>query len=97
VPVTSPGRVLVLAAEGRQHQNVGFFCSGRGRMQTLQELQRAVSQLSPEELASFRRWFEEFDARLWDSQFEEDVQEGRLDRIAEQAIADFYAGKCKEL
>lgn len=66
-------------------------------MQAVQELQSAVSQLSADELARFREWFDEFDAEVWDRQFEKDVKSGRLDQLAEQAIVDFRAGKCKEL
>ncbi len=66
-------------------------------MQAVQELRLAVTQLSADELARFREWFDEFDAKAWDKQFEEDVKSGKLDRLANQAIADFRAGKCKEL
>ncbi len=66
-------------------------------MQTIQELQSIVSQLSADELARFRKWFDKFDAEVWDRQFEEDVKSGKLDRLANQAIADFKAGKCKQL
>ena len=66
-------------------------------MQTIQELQSVVSQLSADELARFREWFDKFDAEVWDRQFEEDVKSGKLDRLANQAIADFQAGKCKQL
>ena len=66
-------------------------------MQAMQELQSAVTQLSAEELARFRAWFDEFDAEVWDGQFEEDAKSGKLDRLANRAIADFRAGKCKQL
>lgn len=66
-------------------------------MSTVQEIQSAVSHLTAEELSRFRTWFEEFDARLWETQFEEDVRNGKLDEVARQAIADFHAGKCTEL
>jgi hypothetical protein len=66
-------------------------------MEGLQELQRAVARLSPDELARFREWFEEFDAKIWDQQFEADARSGKLDRVADQAIADFRAGRCREL
>ncbi len=66
-------------------------------MPAVQELQSAVSQLSIDELARFREWFDEFDAEVWDRQFEEDVKSGKLDRLANQAVADFRAGKCQEL
>ncbi len=66
-------------------------------MQAVVELQSAVSQFSADELARFREWFNEFDAEVWDRQFEEDVKSGKLDQLANQAITDFRAGKCKEL
>ena len=66
-------------------------------MPAVQELQADVAQLSADELARFRAWFEEFDAKVWDKQFEEDVKLGKLDHLANQAIADFRAGNCTEI
>ena len=66
-------------------------------MKAVQELQSAVSQLSAEELARFRAWFDEFDAEVWDGQFEESAKSGKLDRLANRAIADFQEGKRKQL
>ena len=64
---------------------------------SLENLQKAVKALSPEELARFRRWFEAFDAQRWDKQFEDDVRAGKLDRVAEEALQAYQAGKAKEL
>ena len=66
-------------------------------VRTIREIESAVSQLSAEQLASFRKWFDEFDAKVWDEQFELDAVSGKLDRLAGQAISDFRAGKCEEL
>ncbi|MYC14615.1 MAG: hypothetical protein F4Y39_12875 [Gemmatimonadetes bacterium] len=66
-------------------------------MPAVQELQADVAQLSPDELARFRAWFEEFDAKVWDKQIEEDVKLGKLDHLANQAIADFRAGNVREV
>ncbi|EKQ68015.1 hypothetical protein OsccyDRAFT_3521 [Leptolyngbyaceae cyanobacterium JSC-12] len=66
-------------------------------MSNLQEIERAVSQLSPEELATFRVWFAEFDAEIWDRQFEEDVAAGRLDDLARQALQHLREGRCTDL
>lgn len=66
-------------------------------MSTLHEIERAVSQLSPEDLAAFRAWFAEFDANSWDKQFEADVAEGRLDALAEKALQDLREGRCTDL
>lgn len=60
---------------------------------SVQELESAVSKLSREELAAFRRWFVEFDAAAWDKQFEEDVAAGRLDKFADEALSDLKQGR----
>ena len=66
-------------------------------MTTLQEIEKAISSLPPDQLARFRAWFEEFDAVLWDKQFEEDVKTGNLDAFAKKAVSDFKEGHFKEL
>lgn len=66
-------------------------------MSNLQEIERAVSQLSAEELADFRVWFAEFDAEKWDRQFEEDVAAGRLDNLAQRALQHLREGRCTDL
>ena len=66
-------------------------------MSTIQEIEDAVRRLPPEELAAFRAWFAEFDAGVWDRQFEEDVAAGRLDALADEAIEDLREGRCTDL
>jgi hypothetical protein len=61
-------------------------------MMGIQELEQAVTQLSPKELARFRNWFAEFDAQAWDKQFIADAELGKLDKIAEQALKNSRAG-----
>ena len=63
------------------------------RMTKIDEIISAVEQLTPEELALFRAWFEELEARLWDEQIERDAKAGKLDKLAERALADHKAGK----
>ncbi len=64
---------------------------------SVQELESAVSQLSPEELTKFTTWFEEFVADAWDREFEADVKSGKLDALGKEADEDFEAGRCKPL
>ena len=66
-------------------------------MNTIQEIQTAVSELSPEELSVFRVWFAEFDAKVWDQEFEQDVAAGRLEALAEEALRDLREGRCTDL
>ncbi len=66
-------------------------------MSQVDEIERAVQELSVEDLRVFRRWFQEFDAAQWDRQFEEDVAAGRLDALADEALADLREGRTREL
>jgi hypothetical protein len=64
---------------------------------SIQELERAISQLSKEELTQLGRWFDEFRAEQWDRQIEADIRAGRLDEAGRRADADFEAGRCTPL
>jgi hypothetical protein len=64
---------------------------------TVQEIEAAVRKLSENELSVFRAWFTQFDAEMWDQQFQMDVQTGRLDELAEEALRDFRDGRCTHL
>ena len=61
------------------------------------EIESAIQQLPPGELAKLARWFEEFHADAWDQQLEQDINAGNLDRLADDAISEFEAGNCREL
>jgi hypothetical protein len=50
-------------------------------LMTITELEQAVTQLTEQELARFREWFDEYYTQLWDKQIEEDAKSGRLDRL----------------
>jgi hypothetical protein len=66
-------------------------------MSTLQEVEEAVRRFSTEDLAAFRTWFEEFDAEAWDRQLAQDVEAGRLDALAEEALRELQGGNCTHL
>ncbi|MGA2616680.1 MAG: hypothetical protein ABSF26_03665 [Thermoguttaceae bacterium] len=66
-------------------------------MGTIQEIQQAIRNLGPRELAALRQWFAAFDAELWDRQMEQDVAAGRLDRLREEAVRDLSEGRCTDL
>ncbi|MGB0387677.1 MAG: hypothetical protein ACPGWR_22905 [Ardenticatenaceae bacterium] len=63
----------------------------------VEQAKNAVMNLSLSELTSFRKWFEEFEAQRWDWQIEQDIKAGKLDKLAEEALADFEAGLCTVL
>ncbi len=51
----------------------------------------------PEQLAEFRAWFDAFEARRFDGAIARDAAEGRLDKIAAEALAELKAGRCRDL
>jgi hypothetical protein len=56
---------------------------------TIEDIETAITNLRPDELDRFRAWFEMFDAARFDEKIERDAKAGRLDRLAEQALADY--------
>lgn len=63
----------------------------------IKEIESAIVQLPPSELAELAKWFEEFQAQVWDEQLAQDMQTGRLDAVLKQAEQDFAQGLCKPL
>jgi hypothetical protein len=68
-----------------------------GAMGTVHEIEAAIAKLSRQDLSALRDWFSRFDADAWDKQFEEDVAAGRLDGLADEALADLRDGRCREM
>lgn len=66
-------------------------------MSTVQEIEKAISNLKPDEIVQIRIWLEAFEASSWDRQFEKDAISGSLDTIADNAISDFKKGERREL
>jgi hypothetical protein len=66
-------------------------------MTTIEDIERAISGLSAEELACLRAWFDEFEGNRFDERLARDARAGKLDKLAERALEDFRAGRAKEL
>jgi hypothetical protein len=64
---------------------------------TVEDIEKAVAELPADQLARFRAWFEEFDTARFDQKIEQDAKAGKLDRLAEQALSEFGAGRAREL
>jgi hypothetical protein len=64
---------------------------------TVEDIEKAVARLAPGELARFRAWFEAFEAERFDRKIERDAKAGRLDRLADEALTEFRAGRAREL
>ena len=66
-------------------------------MSELEELENRIRKLAPEDLAKFRAWFVEFDHVLWDRQIQTDAKSGKLDKLVNEAHADYKAGKARRI
>ena len=66
-------------------------------MSTVEDIEKAVSKLSPDELARFRAWFDQFEATRFDEKIERDARTGKLDGFAEEALTDYRKGRSREL
>jgi len=66
-------------------------------MKTVDDITKAVQELTRDELATFRKWFEEFDQDLWDKQIAADAAAGRLDDLAKEALEEYRSGRTKPL
>jgi hypothetical protein len=63
----------------------------------IEKITQRIQNLSPRDLAEFRAWFVEFDARVWDQQIAADAKSGKLDGLIAEALAEYKAGKARDL
>ena len=61
-------------------------------VRTVEDIEKAITQLPQNQLQQFRVWYEKFDMDAWDEQIEKDVAAGKLD-----VLADHKAGKSREI
>jgi len=66
-------------------------------MTKIEQLEREIMALSRSELAVLRDWFQSYLSDEWDKQIEADAKAGKLDHLAQQALADHKAGRTKPL
>ena len=62
-------------------------------MSTVEQIEAAIQKLPREEFFRLRDWMRDRFDDEWDKQIEEDVRSGRLDRVAQEALAEYRAGK----
>lgn len=66
-------------------------------MSRVEDVERAVRQLSPQDLREFREWFQRFEDEVWDRQIERDAAAGRLDALGEEALTELREGRTRPL
>jgi hypothetical protein len=63
----------------------------------LKELKQAVQGLSNDDFKTFEAWVDNFRSQQWDEEIKADTKAGKLNKMAEQALADFRKGKFTKL
>lgn len=66
-------------------------------MSTIEQIEAAILTLPPEQFQQLRQWILDIDYQRWDEQLEQDIADGKLDALAEEALAEFKAGNCREI
>ena len=66
-------------------------------MPDLEQIEAAILSLSSSEFDRLRLWFFELDYERWDEQIEQDIENGKLEALAQEAIAEFEAGYYQEI
>ena len=61
-------------------------------LSTLEQIEFAILTLPTQEFQRLREWLLELDQQHWDQQIEQDVNDGKLDALAAEAIAEFEGG-----
>jgi hypothetical protein len=66
-------------------------------MSTVEQIETAILKLSSQELSQLADWVLDLDEQRWDEQIEQDITAGKLDFLAQEALAEFEAGNCRTL
>jgi hypothetical protein len=64
---------------------------------SVHEIETAISQLPPDELAELLAWIEEYRADAWDREIAEDARAGRFEALRERVRKQRQAGECQPL
>jgi hypothetical protein len=65
--------------------------------QTVKQIERAVMSLPDDEFQMLYDWIVELDHQKWDRQIAEDSEQGLLDELANQALAEHHKGRTTRL
>jgi hypothetical protein len=66
-------------------------------MSTVKQIEAEILKLSPQELSQLANWVLDLDEQRWDEQIKQDIAAGKLDFLAQEALAEFAAGNSRTL
>lgn len=64
---------------------------------SVKEIEEAILKLPPRELSKLTDWLLEYRAKSWDTEIEEDLDNGKLDKILDEVDKEYEAGLAKFL
>jgi hypothetical protein len=64
---------------------------------TVAEIENALRALPVQDARTIADWLQDYLDEQWDRQIEQDAKSGKLDKLAEQALSQYRAGKTKPL
>ena len=65
-------------------------------MASVEDIEDAITRLSPQDYARFLEWFRERDQQVWDEQMDRDAAAGRLDFLQREAQEARKAGLVRD-
>lgn len=65
-------------------------------MSTVEQIEAAILK-SPQEISQLADWISELNEQRWDEQIENDIEAGKLDFLAQEALTELEAGNCRTL
>ena len=66
-------------------------------MSTVAEIENALQKLPVEDAWKVAGWLQHYLDEKWDRQIDADIAAGKLDKLADQALEDYHAGRVKPL
>ncbi len=66
-------------------------------MSTVERIEAEILKLSPKELTRLTDWVLALNEQAWDEQIEQDIAVGKLDFLAQEALAELEAANCRTL
>ena len=64
---------------------------------TIQQIESAILELPSSEFRQVIDWLLDLDYQRWDEELERDIEAGKLDFLAQEAIEDLENGFCKQI
>ena len=65
-------------------------------MASVEDIENAITSLSPEDYARILAWFRERDNQVWDEQMDRDAAAGKLDFLRDEALEARKAGLVRD-